>query len=244
MTPQNDVDKLSKALKNNECARVEELIAKGADVNQADAEGTKPLQHVVKTGCMCCLTLLLNNGADIRATATMDVPSAVSIAASNGHIDALKCLLNNCADDIINGENEKQPPLHYARFNGKIDAMRYIVEKYPHTVHSRASAGAKHCTSLHAAAESDNVECMEILIEHGAEIKAVDADGATILTYAANSGKLAALKFLHDRGVSAIAADQNGWLPLHSACLEGHVDVARVLLEKHPGHRQFHNDRR
>ena len=68
MSSENIAEELSVALKNNECARVEELIANDADVNQADAEGLRPLQNAAQTGCMRCIELLLNNGADIRAT--------------------------------------------------------------------------------------------------------------------------------------------------------------------------------
>ena len=128
MALQGNAEMLSKAIKDNECARVEELIANGVDINQVDAEGSRPLQHAAQTGCMRCLKLLLNHGADIQATVTMDAPSAVSIAASNGYMDVLKCLLNNCAhENVINGKKEKQPALNYACCNNKIDAVRYII---------------------------------------------------------------------------------------------------------------------
>ena len=163
----------------------------------------------------------------------MNALFVVSIAAGNGHIDALECLLDNCADDIINGEKKKQPPLHYACFYGEIDAARYIIEKYPYTVHLKASENAKHCTSLHVAAKSGNVACIKVLLQHGADIDAADADGATAFTYAAHYGNLATVQFLHDRGVSAIGANRKGWLLLHYACLARHVDVTRFLLQKH-----------
>ena len=75
---------------------------------------------------------------------------------------------------------------------------------------------------------------MQVLLEHGAEIEAVNVNGTTVLAYAAHSGKLAAATFLHDRGSSAIVANREGNLPLHHACCNGHMDVARFLLQKHP----------
>ena len=66
MASENHADKLSTALKDNECAQVEELIDSGADVNQTDAEGARPLQYAAETSCIRYLTLLLNHSADIR----------------------------------------------------------------------------------------------------------------------------------------------------------------------------------
>ena len=235
MAPRGRAEKLSAALRNNKCARVEKLIVNGADVNQADAEGTKPLQNAAESGCMQCLTVLLNHGAGIGATVSMDAPSAVSIAAANGHVDALKYLLDRCTDEsVINGEREEQSPLHYACYYGEIDALCYIIEKYPHFVHLSASADINYCTSLHTAAENGDVKCIEVLFQHDADIDAVDADGTAALTYAVSSGKLAAVQFLYDCGASAITANRSDWLPLHNAYSNGYVEVARFLLQQYP----------
>ena len=67
MSSEDIAEKLSNALNDDECARVEQLIANGADVNQADAQGTRPLQHAAESGCTRCLTLLLSRGAEIEA---------------------------------------------------------------------------------------------------------------------------------------------------------------------------------
>ena len=232
MSSESVKGKLPKALKDNECTRVEKLISNGVDVNQIDAKGVWPLQYAANVGCTFCVTLLLSRGADIRATATMEALSAVSIAANNGHIDALKCLLSNCNDEsIISGVEEKQSPLHYACSWGKIGVVRYIVEKYPRAVYFKASKDAKCCTSLHVAAESGNVECMKVLLHYGADIEAVDIDGATALFYAVRCGKRAAVQFLHDRGACTFTVDRNGCLPLHIACRSAHVKMAQLLLK-------------
>lgn len=161
--------------------------------------------------------------------------SAISIAAGNGHIDALKCLLDHCTDEsVIDGAREKQSPLHYACCNGKIDVVRYIVEKYPRVVNRNASAAAKHCTSLHIAAKSGNVECVQVLLEHGGESESADVNGATAFAYVTRYGKLVAVQFLHERGANAIASDRTGSLPLHVTCSNRDLDVARFLLQKHP----------
>ena len=183
---------------------------------------------------MQCLNLLLNHGTDVRKTFTMELPSAVSFAAANNRIDALECLLSKCVDDVVNGEKEKLSPLHYASFHDRIYIVLYIVEKYPCLVHLKASADEKRHTSFHLAAGSGNVECMKVLLDHGAKIETVDTDGSTALFYAARNGKPEAVQFLHDRGASAVTANQEGCLPLHDACHNGHVEVARFLLQKHP----------
>lgn len=182
MSPKDVAGTLSEALKDNDCARVEELIADGAGVSRIDTKRMRPLRYAAESGCMQCVTLLLSRGADVQATVSMNAPSALSIAASNGHVDVLECLLNNCVDEsIINGEKEQQSPLHYACSNGQIDVLCYILEKYPHVVHLRASADANRRTLLHAAAGNGSIECIEVLLEHGTKVTTLDIDDNTVL---------------------------------------------------------------
>jgi len=48
---------------------------------------------------------------------------------------------------------------------------------------------------------------------------------------ASKEGNIGVVQQWLDRGADVNQADKNGWTPLFGACLEGHVDVARLLLD-------------
>jgi ankyrin len=87
---------------------------------------------------------------------------------------------------------------------------------------------------LHMAAQSGSVDCIELLLQHGANIEATMSDNRTVLHIAAAYGGLPAVKRLLEKGVQGTATSDKGWLPLHDACSKGSVEVARLLLHKYP----------
>ena len=56
---------------------------------------------------------------------------------------------------------------------------RFLLEQYPDTVDSATSEEAGRGTPLHAAAKSGSVDCIELPLQHGANIEATTSDGAT-----------------------------------------------------------------
>ena len=115
-----------------------------------------------------------------------------------------------------------------------MDVARFLLEKYPDTVNSTTTEEDGRWTPLHMAAQSGSVDCIELLLQHGANIEAATSDGRTPLHIAAANGQLLAVKCLLEKGARGTATDNKGRLPLHDACFKGHVEVARFLLEKYP----------
>ena len=229
-------EKLSKALDDDdECVRVEELIANGVDVNEADAKGTAPLQQFAKSGCMRCLTLLLEHGAEIEATDADDV-SALYNAAKHGKLEAMQFLCDRGVS-VFAVARMRWLPLHSACRGGHVNVARVLLEKCPNTINLTTLKMLKKCghyTPLHLAAESDNVDCIELLLQHRASIEAATSVGRTPLRIAVANGHLPAVKCLLAKGARATATDDEDSLPLHDACSNGHVNIARFLLQKHP----------
>lgn len=52
---------------------------------------------------------------------------------------------------------------------------------------------------------------MEFLLDNGADINAVDADGVTAFFQAADAGELDVLKMLEARGADTTTIDSVGW---------------------------------
>ena len=232
MSSEGLAEKLLEALKNNECSQVEELIANGIDVNQVDAKGTKPLQHSAKTGCTRCLTLLLNHGAQIEAVDTNGT-TALTYAAHHEKRAGVQFLHDRGANAFTT-DRTGWLSLHDACHNEHVEVARFLLEKYPDTVNCTTTEEHGRWMPLHMTAASGSVDCIELLLQHGANMEAVECGGKAFLYIAAANSQLPAVKYLLKKGACGRATSEKGWLPLHDVCFNKHVDVARFLLQQCP----------
>lgn len=81
---------------------------------------------------------------------------------------------------------------------------------------------------------------MEMLLEYGADIHAVDQESQTALHIAARHGSLAAVEFLL-RHININKADESGYTPLMKAAINGEEDVVRLLVRKKADVRHMSN---
>lgn len=87
-------------------------------------------------------------------------------------------------------------------------------------------------TALHWAAFRNNLEIARILIQAGANVRAVTRVGAvTPLSLAATNGNAALIDALLDGGAAANEAASNGTTVLMTAAASGSIDAVRTLLD-------------
>ena len=84
-------------------------------------------------------------------------------------------------------------------------------------------------TPLHFA---PNAEVAGVLIEHGAEVEALDWSGRTPLHWAAPFGVVDVADLLIQSGAGVDRQGKDGATPLHWAAREGHHEVVRLLLAR------------
>lgn len=90
-------------------------------------------------------------------------------------------------------------------------------------------------TPLHHACIQGFIECINLLLQHGANILAKDNSGQTALHLAAHYGREAILNLLLNtlpKKSSVDIKDNNGKTPLHSAAFVSMPGVAQKLIEK------------
>merc|ERR1711959_693730 len=85
-------------------ARVQELLADGYGVNDADEFGWTPLHRAVENGGVELLQLLLKCGADPDAVTPAD-STAFHIAALHSHIEMAEALIEADETPNVNEEN-------------------------------------------------------------------------------------------------------------------------------------------
>lgn len=81
-----------------------------------------------------------------------------------------------------------------------------------------------------AARQAGTVEILELLLDHGADINAVDSEGRSALLIAAKYGPLGTVQMLVARGSNLTSQDNAGNTPLLLAVMNGQRDIAEYLV--------------
>jgi ankyrin repeat protein len=109
---------------------------------------------------------------------------------------------------------------------GDHQQLRHIL-----TAHNVNDAGVWSYTALHKAASYEQVECVKVCIEMGANVNARNNGQQTPLHCAVRGGVEIA-RMLLDAGAIVDAKDCSGYTPLYSAILHNHIDIARLLIDR------------
>ncbi|KAK7353815.1 hypothetical protein VNO80_19267 [Phaseolus coccineus] len=87
-------------------------------------------------------------------------------------------------------------------------------------------------TVLHLACRSCDVAMVELLLQYGADINAIDSKGKTPLHYCTMMGKHATTKVLITRGANPLVVDKEGNTPFKLAPESDHVDKNTLALNQ------------
>ncbi|KAL3877330.1 hypothetical protein ACJMK2_035060 [Sinanodonta woodiana] len=85
--------------------------------------------------------------------------------------------------------------------------------------------------ALVKAAIEGSVECVELLLDYGADINATDVDGDTALIMAGSNGHEKVVKCLLDRGCMVSIIGSSDLSVLHRAAWDGMISVVKLLLQ-------------
>ena len=145
-----------------------------------------------------------------------------------GFVSALMVLGGDGAINALNGEGDTV--LHMAvrlRLLETFETTLFRLSMWRPDVDVRNSARQ---TPLHVACAFCDVVAIEILLAHGADVNALDGDGATALHLAAAGGHLDVVRALiADSSADVDLVDGDGATALHLAAAGGHLDVHLTL---------------
>ncbi|CAL5092579.1 unnamed protein product [Urochloa decumbens] len=180
------------------------------DVNATDADGATALTFAVQgTGSIATIRLLLSCGADPNKTDSIGV-APLHIAAERGSYEIAELLLSKEAEVDPICENGGAP-IHVSAENGHGKVLKLLLQhKADYDRHSRSFS-----TPLAASLISPSVDCLEMLIEAGADVNA--GSPLTPLVIAAGKGLTDCIKCLLKADADANIPDENGKLPIQIA---------------------------
>lgn len=210
------------ACENGNAAIVRLLLTDGANPNPALRSGETPLMTAARTGSAAIVEALLAGGADVNWHERTHAQTALMWATAQGHSDVVRLLL-----------------AHHADTNARSSVTRLLVNRADpfnnmarRTTPRTATLGQGGFTALLFAARVGHLAAARLLIEAGANVNDMAADGSSALLMAAYSGNHAVAAFLLDRGADPNLS-KTGYTPLLAAVLRGDLNLLQSLLARH-----------
>ncbi|KAK4665339.1 hypothetical protein QC763_401040 [Podospora pseudopauciseta] len=207
------------------------LLAHGARVNglgkwvplcQATAKNTGKNMDMVK--------LLLEHGADINASGSADVATPLERASEANLLEVVEFLMAKGADIGLHGAGSTA--LSRAASKGHTKMVRYLLKagSNPNEAHPAATSWK----ALHWA--HHHPECLEVLLDSGADIDAMSKDG-TAVYIASYNNHLESVKLLISRGANLELTCEfpdlwdSNCTALLGAAGKGNAEIVRALLD-------------
>jgi ankyrin repeat protein len=161
---------------------IRKLLNHGADINATTSSGSTALHQAVVKGNVRMARLLLELDADIEATDN-NLATPLVKAVEKNHGLLVSYLLGQGANIHVK-DKAGWTLLHHAAHNGAVDVLQHLL--YPsHEMNVNATCPARK-TALHYCAELTLIEPAKILLDHGANVEASDANSRTPLFFAVN----------------------------------------------------------
>lgn len=221
------------------------LIARGADVNAAQPDGTTALHWAAYRVDREIADRLLKRGARVNAVNRYgSTPLAEAVRAADARLAGL--LLEAGADAKVTNE-DGQTPLMLAARTGDVEVAALLVA---HGADVNRRERYRDQSAVMWAAGENHPEMVAFLVSKGADLsvraKATDwpsqisseprvqyrpTGGLTPLLYAARAGCLGCVQAMVDAHVDVDRPNPDGMTPMITALDNNHPDVALYLLQ-------------
>jgi ankyrin repeat protein len=136
-------------------------------------------------------------------------------------------LLDDQPELIASFSHDGWSPLHLAAHFGHLTVVDLLLARGAEV--DARSKNALANTSLHAALAGGHRATAQRLVEHQADVNAVEAGGYTPLHQAAELGDAEMVRLLLDRGALAAAKADDGRTARDLALVKGHSQLAEEL---------------
>ena len=214
------------AVRRGDSQSVRSLIAKHADANGAQPDGTTPLHLAAQLDQLEIADLLIAAGAKATASTRYNI-TPLAMACTNGNAAMIEQLLKAGADPN-SASAQGQTALMTASLTGKVDAVKFLLA---HGAKVSVKEPVKGQTALMWAASEGNTEAAKMLIEFGASVGDKSKSGFTALLFAVRNNHIDTVMALLEHGANVEDTAPDGTTALNIAVVNAHFDLAMLLLD-------------
>eukprot|EP00056_Hartaetosiga_gracilis_P016800 m.5860 g.5860 ORF g.5860 m.5860 type:complete len:255 (+) comp4706_c0_seq2:104-868(+) len=221
-----EVQKLHKAVKNDDLDSVEKITEKLPDIiDVMDSNGFSPLMNAASKGGKELVDHLLKNGAD-KDFETFSHKTPLMVACTNGHIEVAEKLINAGAN-VHAYDKGGVPIIHHAVDSKQTLLIEYLIKA---GVNVDERDHAKEWTPLmRCAGTFGDVHMARALVHYGADVNSHDKTGLTPLMLATNGGFKKLVRFLLSAGADAKKPTKHGVTPQQVAMTARNAEIVDII---------------
>ncbi|KAJ5691595.1 Mg2+ transporter protein CorA-like/Zinc transport protein ZntB [Penicillium malachiteum] len=221
-----DYTPLIAASRDGKMNAIKTLLQKGASIERATSEGITPLMHAASVGSLEVVELLLDHGAKIdnrdnssntaltHATDSGNLRvmgllmdrgankengghmggTPLLLACNRGHKGAVEMLVGRGANlACVNAQG--LDALHHACIGGKMQIVKLLLDEYNLNPNAHSANGSTPSHELCWAKNTPD-QILRVLIDHGADVTAVDNRHRTVLHAACGTERVECVKIV------------------------------------------------
>ena len=227
------------------------------DTHLTDNDGFTALHYSPKSGRYELIEFFIDKGIDVFLKTKMGL-NCLHIAADNSHFKLCKLLIDEHSFDVHVTDSNGWSSLHFSARSGSYQLIKLFIEKGI-DVYLKTKMG---CNCLHIAASNGYLEiCKLLIVKHKFDVHMTESNGRSSLHFSAQSGSYELFEFFADKAANfsyiknidlvsfgedfrfrkalidkpnvLLMTDNEGFNCLHIAALNGHLDLCRLLINKH-----------
>ncbi|KAJ3128377.1 hypothetical protein HK098_004624 [Nowakowskiella sp. JEL0407] len=207
------------------------------NVNEPNITGDLPLNLTVTNNGpiekrLRDVATLLNLGADILLRDENGRLPA-QIAWDHGNREVFRAILFHANEHQLLSNIQNQlnlSEIHIAIIFGNFERLKELLQStMPDEVDVRDISNS---TPLHHAASVGDIPMIQLLLDFGADINALEESGRTPLFITVGEGHFEAVKFLASNGADIYGAELDACKIIGCAAVNGHAEILRFLIDK------------